>query len=173
MKRAALILSIFIFAFSCDNNSKGSKPETDAQPPKDTVNMPAKDTIKWEELVSGRECSVEKPANLFIISNTQLDSLWSAAFKGEERPDKPVVDFSKSSVVALFTGTVKSGGHSIAVTSVQMNNGVIEITGEHKIPGKSCMSTTAVEFPYYLALTDRPLKGTPSFSIKTKEYECE
>lgn len=173
MKRAAFILSILIFAFSCDNNSKGSKTETDTKPSTDTVNMPTTDTIKWQELVSGRDCSVEKPANLFITSNSQLDSLWSAAFKGEERPDKPVVDFSKNSVVALFTGTVKSGGHSIAVTSVQMNNGVIEITGEHKIPGKTCIATTAIEFPYYLALTDQAVKGTTSFSIKTKEYECE
>lgn len=173
MKRATFILSIFIFSFSCDNDNKGSKTDTDTKPPKDTVNMPAINTIKWQELISGRECSVEKPANLFITSNSQLDSLWSAAFKGEERPDKPVVDFSKHSVVALFTGTVKSGGHSIAVTSIQMNNAAIEITGEHKIPGKSCITTTAIEFPYYLALTDQALKGTTSFSIKTKEYECE
>jgi hypothetical protein len=41
------------------------------------------------------------------------------------------------------------------------------------LPGKSCITSTAIEYPFYIALTDPAIKGAPSFTISKKEYECE
>ena len=173
MKNIAFILSAVLVVFSCANNkSKGSNQDADNNTRNDTVVL-TNTSIKWSELSSGRECSVEKPANLVITDNKQLDSLWSKAFSGYEEAVKPVVDFSKNSVVVLFLGTVKSGGHSVSITAIQNEKGIIKVEGEHKIPGKSCIATTAIENPYYIALTDPALSGIPEFTIKIKEYECE
>lgn len=173
MKKTIFILSLLFFAFSCDNSSKGSKTETDTGEKKDTMNSANDITITWQELHSGKDCAVQNPVNMVISSVNQFDSLWSTAFSGEGHPPKPVIDFTKNSVVALFLGTVKSGGHSVSITSLKMENDVIKIEGEHKLPGQSCISTTAIEFPFYIAKTEPALKGTPEFSIKKKEYECE
>jgi hypothetical protein len=172
MKNTAIVLSVLFVTFSCDNISKGSKKDTVTKTSKDSVIM-TNTTVKWQELSSGRECTIETAATLVISDGKQLDSLWAKAFSGYDEPAKPVVDFSKNSVVALFLGVVKSGGHSISITSLQMENTGVKIGAEHKLPGKSCITSTAIEYPFYIALTDPAIKGAPSFTISKKEYECE
>lgn len=172
MKNTAIALSVLFITFSCDNNSKGSKQDTETKTSKDSVTM-TNTSVKWQELSSGRECTIETPVNLVISDSRQLDSLWAKAFSGYDEPAKPVVDFSKNAVIALFLGAVKSGGHSIAITALQMDNAGVKIGAEHKLPGKSCITSTAIEYPFYIALTDPAIKGAPSFTISKKEYECE
>jgi len=128
----------------------------------------------WKKLHEGSQCSKEEAANLLINSQAELDKVWSTAFVGDMMPDKPSVDFSKNSVVAVFLGMVNSGGHSIELKSIRAEEGqqyIIEVV--HKLPGKSCLSTMAIEFPYFIALTDNKLGGTAKFAISKQEVECE
>ena len=111
---------------------------------------------------------------MVINNQQQLDSLWSKAFKGDDQPEKRAVDFSKSSVVAIFLGTVNTGGHSAVITSIKPNStGGFVVAADHQHPGKSCITTMAVEFPYYIAVTDAVLNGKTDFIITKKEVECE
>ncbi|MGQ0739763.1 MAG: protease complex subunit PrcB family protein [Bacteroidota bacterium] len=170
MKKAAFVLSALFFVFSCDSAGKGSDKQTaDEKPEADTTNT----IVKWQELNSGSECTVQEPKNMVISSISQLDSLWSAAFTGDDKPAKPSIDFSKNSVVALFLGSVKSGGHSVSISSIQQEKNGIKIEIQRKLPGKSCIASTAIEFPFYIGLTETTLTGKPVFAIKTIEYECD
>ncbi len=131
-------------------------------------------TMKWTKLISGDQCNMENPMNMLITSQAQFDSAWNRAFTMDMPPEKPVIDFTKNSVVALFLGTVNTGGHSIEITGIKANEGNrILITAEHKLPGKNCLSTQAIEFPYYLALINQAAPVKIDFSIIKKELDCQ
>jgi len=172
MKMINLIMVGLIVFLSCANPTK----ETTSSTEKGNTSSPdtTETQLTWSELFSGNECSIKQPENLVITSQKQFDSLLSKAFKGDMQPKKSAIDFSKNSVIALFLGTVNSGGHSIGITSIKhsVSNGY-NVEAEHKLPGKSCISSTAIEFPYYIALTETAISGKTNFTIKKKEVECE
>jgi|CXWL01.1.fsa_nt_gi hypothetical protein len=179
MKMITLTIAGLLMLLSCDNNTKGNSSPADSTAVKDTKEMKViKDNnetqLPWKELLSGNQCRIENPVNLVITNQARFDSLWSKAFKKDMPQEKPAVDFSKNSVIAIFLGTVNSGGHSAVITSIQHNAaGGYMVEAEHKLPGKSCIATTAIEFPYYFALAGTVISGKTAFTIIKKEVECE
>jgi hypothetical protein len=182
MKMITLLSASLLTLLSCDNATKGSStPAADTATVKETKETPmtnnndaAPTELTWKELSSGRESSIEQPLTVVITSQQEMDALWSKAFKGDWKPEKRSVDFSKSSIVAIFLGTVSTGGHSVLINSLKGNAADgYKVEAEHRLPGKSCMSTTAVENPYYMAVTEPAISTKTEFIIKKKEVECE
>jgi hypothetical protein len=181
MKMNLLLTAGLIAFFSCDSNSNASSTSAeDTATVKENKDIPVTNNnatpveLTWKELSSGRESSIEKPMTVVITSQQEMDALWSKAFTGDWKPEKRAVDFSKSSIVAIFLGTVSTGGHSVVINSLK--GGAAEgykVEAEHRLPGKSCMSTTAVENPYYIAVTEPAISTNTAFTIKKKEVECE
>lgn len=179
MKKTTVIVAALLVLLSCDNTTKGNSTPADSTAVKDSKEMKIiKDNnnmqLTWKELLSGNQCSIEKPVNIVITNQAQFDSLWSKAFNKAMPQEKPAVDFSKYSVIAIFLGTVSSGGHSAVITSIKHNGADgYKVEAEHKLPGKSCISTTAIEFPYYFALTNTVISEKTEFTVIKKEVECE
>lgn len=163
MRLVNLFLTGMILIAACSNATNGTSMTTHPG-----------NSIKWTRLIAGNQCNIEAPLKLVIVNQEQFDSLWVKAFTMDMPPEKPAIDFTKNSVVALFSGMVNKGGQSIEVTSIQQDQEkgtVIEAT--HRFPGKNCFSTMAIEFPYYLALTDILMSGETTFTVKMKEVDCE
>lgn len=156
------------------NNSNEVKDTSTAKDSKETNDDSKTQPLTWKEFSSGNDCSIEKPMTVVITSQQQLDALWSKAFNGDSKPVKRAVDFSKSSVVAIFQGTVNTGGHSVVITSIKNNEaGRYIVDGVHKLPGKGCMSSMAIEYPYYIAVVSPAINEKTAFTIKKKETACE
>ncbi|MDZ4795052.1 MAG: protease complex subunit PrcB family protein [Bacteroidota bacterium] len=131
-------------------------------------------TIKWAKLIAGNQCNIESPLNFVIVNQEQFDSIWKKAFTMDMSPEKPVVDFTKNSVVALFSGMVNKGGHSVEIAAINQNlEKEFSIDIVNNIPGKNCISSMAIDYPYYLGLTDIIITGKTEFNSKTKEINCE
>ena len=163
MKTLNLLMACLFFAAACTNSSKGNSVSTNSD-----------STIKWSKLLSGSQCSMESPMNAVITSQEELDALWAKAFMMDMPPEKLQIDFTKNSVILLFLGVVNKGGHSVEITAIKtsMDKGV-QIEAEHKLPGKNCMSTMAIEYPYYIALTDNVIAGKNEITATKKEVDCE
>ncbi len=185
MKKIVVTMVAWMLLMSCTNSTKESKTSGDTtNVSKDTTTTPPDQTntsnnnanmpITWKEFMSGNDCNEKQARNLVITSQEQLDALLSKAFSKDNQPVRTGIDFTKNSVIAIFLGTVNTGGHSVVITSIESDgsNGY-KIGAEHKLPGKSCITSQAVEYPYYLAITDAPLTGKTEFSVKNKEVECE
>ncbi len=163
MKPTHLLIAGFFFISACSNSSKGSAVPNNAE-----------STVKWSKLKSGNQCSMEAALNAVITSQEQLDEIWLKAFTMDMPPEKLNVDFTKNSVVVLFLGSVNKGGHSIEITGIKSNTDKgFQIGAEHKLPGKNCMSSMAIEFPYFIGLTDIVLSGKTEFTVTKKEIDCE
>lgn len=163
MKIFNLLLIGIIIISSCSNSSNGT-----------SVTTKSDSTIKWTKLISGNQCNMETSLDVLITNQAQFDSIWTKAFTMDMPPEKPVIDFAKNSVVALFLGTVNKGGHSIEIAAInQSTDKEISIEAIHKLPGKNCFSTMAIEFPYYWALTDVVINEKTTFTTNKKEVDCE
>ena len=130
--------------------------------------------MKWAKLESGTQSSMKDRSLLLISNKAKFDELWKIAFANDLAPQKPNVDFAKNSVVTLFLGEVTSGGHSITLLSIKSSiDGEFEISAQHTKPGRGCMTASVIEYPYFLALTDKPISGKANLKISTKETKCE
>jgi len=157
------LLGIFLFP-SCDGTPENSNPE----------NTDEQSSIKWEKLMDGTQCSMETASNLVVSGQEQLDELWSKAFSGDMMPEKPTIDFSQKTMIALFLGMVNTGGHSIEMKAISKNgSGNFVIEAEHKSPGKSCVTSQAIEYPYYIAIADGKVSEKAEIKVSTREEECE
>ena len=131
-------------------------------------------TMKWTKLESGKQSSMKDRSVLLISNKAKFDELWKIAFANDIAPQKPNIDFTKNSVVALFLGEVTSSGHSIGLLSIRSSIGdEFEISAQYSKPGSGCMTASVMEYPYFLALTDKPIRGKPNLRINTKETKCE
>ncbi len=164
MKALNIFIAGIVFISSCGNSTKGT-----------SVSANSDSTIKWNKLLSGNQCNMENPLNVVIYSQQQFDSIWAKAFSMDMPPEKPNIDFTKNSAIALFLGTVSNGGHSIEISGITQSTGKgILIEAEHTFPGKNCMSTMAIEFPWFIALTDVALPGEKKeFNVYNKSVACE
>ena len=129
--------------------------------------------INWSKLVSGQQSSLEKSYMAIITTQVKFDNLWTTSFSNDLAPQKPKVDFTKNSVVALFLGEVTSGGHSIELSSIKTSASGYDIGVVHTKPGRGCMSITVMEYPYFLALTDKLSSDKANFKTTIKESKCE
>ncbi|MDZ4795054.1 MAG: protease complex subunit PrcB family protein [Bacteroidota bacterium] len=191
MKRITLVVAGSLLLLSCGNPTKEKPVSSDTVVSKEPNKMVVvQDTpktevvsenkskqmqpITWKEVSSGKDCSIEKPMTVVVTSQQEMDALWSKAFKGDWKPEKRSVDFSKSSIVAVFLGTVNTGGHSVMITSITGNQADgYKTAAQHKLPGKSCMSSMAIEYPYYIAVTEPTINGKTNFTITKKAVDCE
>ena len=179
MKKSILIATSSILMLACDSPKAKSGEASIEKAGKDTtthtdtaVQETPAGVIEFKELVSGTESSVIKPSNLLINSQAQYDSLWKAALS-KSGFEQPKVDFANSNVIAVFQGQVNTGGHSMVITSIQATGDGYSVSADHRSPGKSCMSTQAVEHPFYLGVVTPAMAGKVSFNISKKEVECE
>jgi hypothetical protein len=75
-------------------------------------------------------------------------------------PAAPAVDFSTSSVVAVYMGQQRSGGYSVEVTGAELTNGTLKVTVRQTSPGPGSMVTMALTQPYHLVRIPKVPAGT-------------
>jgi hypothetical protein len=157
------------------NSSQGSEA-SDKAGSDNGDNAPGNATsLTWTKLHAGSQSKMDK-RSMFVINNkTKFDELWSIAFQQGMAPGKPNIDFSKNSVLVLFLGQVNSGGHSIEPLSIRSlgNDPGYIVTVRHNKPGTNCVTTSAIEYPYYFALTDKIKSEKQEFKVSEGERKCE
>jgi PrcB C-terminal len=109
-----------------------------------------------DELSSGNHSNIKDPMSLDIHNQADFDALWQKAFANlSGAPDKPMVDFSKSMVVAVFAGGEPTGGYAIRVSNVDNTGDSMNVTAVITQPGQDCLrsdfSRRASE-PYLFAM---------------------
>ena len=203
MKSSINILALFIITLSCssetendqrtaDNSVSSMTSETDSlgnsgrkpggsgtsdeEGPNTSDKTPGTTTsFTWTKLAAGSQSRMDN-RSMFVVNNkTKLDELWKIAFQQGMSPEKPVIDFTKNSVLILFLGQVNSGGHSIEPLSIRSSGDepLYTITVRHNKPGTNCTTTSLIEYPYYFALTEKLKSNKQEFKVNEVEKKCE
>ena len=113
-------------------------------------------SVLFTELASGTNADVTTRESYLITNDEELRDLWKLLRTDSERP---TIDFTKDSVLAVFAGEEPTAGYTIAVRAItETNERMINI--EIGAPGVTCGAAEVVTTPYQIikvAKTDLPL----------------
>jgi len=103
-------------------------------------------------LATGSHSNMKDQQYSDIHNQADFDALWNKAFANQSSaPDKPVVDFSKDMVLAVFIGEQPTGGFRIRISKVDTSGADIEVTVVGIQPGQNCRHTQTSTEPFLIA----------------------
>jgi hypothetical protein len=117
---------------------------------------------------NGSQCAIKTEKQLLINSKEEFEKIWNENFSlFIPVPALPEIDFSKKMVIAAWLGEVNKGGYNIDIQSINIEKEIMTITIKHIQPGRTCMSTMAIEQPFLFASTDKfPVEKTKFKTVK-------
>lgn len=102
-------------------------------------------------LAGGSYCGIDNNMEIVIKSDEEWKYLWERVHrKMVPEPPLPEVDFSAETVLAVFMGTRSTGGYSIEISHLTMNNGKITAIVKTRSPQPGDMVTMALSQPYHI-----------------------
>jgi hypothetical protein len=146
--------------------------------PSEATSKTKKEAVAHEPLVvvvlnNGHNGGFIEKENRIITSEEELKSVWNQAFKNYSKKEPlPEVDFSKNIVVLVALGERNAGGYSIKVKNAVPTKAGILVTVEETSPGKTCMLTTAMTYPYQIVQLNTTNKKI-TFSANAIVAECD
>lgn len=102
--------------------------------------------ISFEILKQEAYGGKENKTNVVIKSQQQLDTL----YKELGLAAAPKVDFEKNNVVALFMGQKNTGGYSISIKGISIENDTTIVKIKETMP--EGMAATVITAPYCIAI---------------------
>jgi PrcB C-terminal len=103
-------------------------------------------------LASGNHSNMKDQQYVAFTNQADFDSMWQKAFAGQSgAPDKPVVDFSKNMVLAIFIGEQPTGGFRIRISKVDTSGADIQVTFYGIQPGQNCRHPQTSTEPFLIA----------------------
>ena len=116
----------------------------------------------WEVLATGSQAAGGDSVSFELAtSQNDLQNLWSRAYGTMTSPPPlPDVDFSRSSVAAVFLGTRSSGGYSVDVQNVIVENGELYLDVATTEPAPGTLTTQALTNPWVMVRVDAPNLGS-------------
>ncbi len=125
------------------------------------------------DLSSGTNGGFEDPTKKVIKTKEEFLQLWADAHRNLLPPPKaPEVDFEEYQVVIVAMGMRTSGGYSIKINSVNNSKGNLMISVTETSPGKGCMLTEALTFPFQM-IQIKKNDGKVFFNVTEKVIDCE
>ena len=135
MRTLAIILSALIF-ISC-KNSASTATETKLLP------------VATTEINTGHNGRFNKKITQIIKTEEAFKAAWKLAFANYSTKEPlPEVNFVTDEIILVTMGEQNSGGNSIEVTKVEASIGFLSVIVTETSPGKNCMSTTVMTYPY-------------------------
>lgn len=125
------------------------------------------------EISAGYGSSIVDRGQVEVTNEAQWRELWDRAHSGMiPQPELPAVDFSRSTVIALFQGLKNSGGYTIEVKKVSEENGSTTVAYDENVPGAGCGVTAALTTPLHIIRIDQHLLPV-RYSGRTLTTRCE
>jgi hypothetical protein len=129
-----------------------------APPPQQTAQV---QTVAFTTLEKGTYCGVPERKAVLVTDEQAWETLWrqhtSRVVNG---PGAPAIDFSQKSVLAVYMGEQRTGGYSVAVTSITRENGRLTVTVRQTRPGPGAITTMALTQPFHLVRIPKVPAGT-------------
>ncbi|KPV64042.1 MAG: hypothetical protein AOA65_1072 [Candidatus Bathyarchaeota archaeon BA1] len=128
--------------------------------------------IEFQSISKGYYSGHTNPAYYVIQNADQWKDLWNQHTKImlPQHPP-PEVNFSKTTIIAVFMGQFSTGGYEIEVKEM-IDTGLSVVVKVEKIyPGKGCIVTEAFSQPYHIVRVDKIDKHV-IFNTSARTTEC-
>jgi hypothetical protein len=100
---------------------------------------------------------IDRRTNYRIMSEAELEELWSLVYGSGGGPQMPNIDFTTNEVIGVFDGSHTSGGYSVHVTRVEDKDGVRTIHIRRESPGENCVISEALTSPFQIVRVSKTL----------------
>ena len=148
---------LFILLFSCkptENSSDHNKP------------------LLFIELNAGKNGDFTQKVNRVISNQNDFNEVWDKAFSNFTDKEKtPEIDFKNKLILLVTMGQKNSGGYTIKIDQLTETQDNITVTILETSPGKSCVTSEVLTFPYQIVEIDKTTKKLV-FETKEKVYDC-
>eukprot|EP00418_Pyrodinium_bahamense_P075960 CAMPEP_0179063408 /NCGR_PEP_ID=MMETSP0796-20121207/27419_1 /TAXON_ID=73915 /ORGANISM="Pyrodinium bahamense, Strain pbaha01" /LENGTH=201 /DNA_ID=CAMNT_0020760327 /DNA_START=58 /DNA_END=663 /DNA_ORIENTATION=- len=118
----------------------------------------------FDTLECGFYSGISDALEVAVTSQDEWSSLWERHTSGQSPPPPlPDIPFNTDMVICVFCGERSSGGHSVAVKSIDSSGGGLSVVYEVSSPPPGAMTTCAVTQPHHivrLQRTDLPVTFT-------------
>ena len=94
---------------------------------------------------------------------------WADVF---ERSPPPEIDFSNTTIIAVFMGRRSTGGFGIEVKEIIDTGFLVVVKVEQTSPGKGCMVPMVITSPFHIVKTDKIVRKV-RFDTATRVIECD
>lgn len=110
--------------------------------------------VPFQVLSRGVQSGVAHRQFIVIRDAAAFANWWQRATARQlPAPPQPVVDFSRSMVLAVFLGQRRSGGYRIEVADIGRDAKGLTVHVRTLAPGAGCMTTQALTQPYEMVET--------------------
>lgn len=130
-------------------------------------------TLSMREVASGIRCGISEPREVLITDAAAWEALWQeVGSRSIPPPALPVVDFSRETVIACFSGAKSTGGHGIAIEGITLSPEGYRVAVTKISPGKTCMVTEAFTYPYQIVAVAGTAARAATFTTTTQLKDC-
>ncbi len=121
--------------------------------------------------LSGGRSAIRQPKNRVARDAKAFVALWAEHAKSFDGtvPPAPKVDFKKFDVVAVFLGSIPTGGHAVEIGDIKRTGRKAVVTALHMKPGPGAMVTQAFTYPFAMRAVPK-LPPTVTFVAIEKTY---
>jgi protease stability complex PrcB-like protein len=128
--------------------------------------------IAFVELNSGTNGDFPEKSNKVISNQTDYNDAWGAAFSRFFDKQKPArIDFENKMILLVTMGEKTSGGYTIKIDSIKEDEKTLVVTILETSPGKGCMNTSVMTYPYQIIELKKSKKEVVFKTIE-KIYNC-
>ncbi|OFY88983.1 MAG: hypothetical protein A3K10_17795 [Bacteroidetes bacterium RIFCSPLOWO2_12_FULL_31_6] len=129
--------------------------------------------IPFVELSVGLNGDFSEKINKIITNQNEYNAAWNAAFsRFSDQPKPAKIDFENQLILLVTMGEKNSGGYSIKIDSIVENEKTIVVTILETSPGKSCITTSMMTYPYQMVELKNSTKEV-IFKTIEKFYDCK
>jgi hypothetical protein len=158
MKRGSIFAIIFLFPWIAFSQQTQTQPQTQTRP--QTQTAPTEIVVGYDVILEGTYSGMRDPLAKVITDKAEWEELWRKhASVLVPPPPIPIIDFSSSVMVAIFTGEKKTSGYRIVVKSVAAKDQNIEVTYHETEPPKNSFVLQVITQPFLLMRVSKPPVG--------------
>lgn len=137
-----------------------------------TIDLLSGRTMEFQTIDKGYHSGHENPAYYVINDAAEWADIWNQhvqIFFPQSPP--PEVDFSNTTIIAVFMGQFNTGGYGIEVKEIVDTGPSVVVEVEKTYPCKGCVVTLALSQPYHIVKVDKIYKHV-TFETFERTIEC-
>ncbi len=122
--------------------------------------------IPFQTVDQGLYSGCRQAEQTVVRTQEEWEALWQRHVEWlSPRPDRPVIDFTQSMVLAVFLGERPTGGYSVSISAVKQRGRALEVQVEERPPNPGDMVLQATTTPYHLVRLRRS-EGPVRFRVR-------
>ena len=103
--------------------------------------------MSFTTLARGFASQIEEPRTAVVRTAAEWSKIWTEHGAMEKPPE---VDFARSTVIAIFSGTRPTAGHSVEITGIEKEAAGLVVTYVERAPGPDQMVAQMLTSPFHI-----------------------